>query len=42
MSRHSVVRRVVAALCVSAAFAGATAAPASAELPIPIGWPKCC
>ena len=41
MSRHSAVRRILAVLCASAAFAGATAAPVSAELPLP-AWPKCC
>lgn len=42
MHHRSVVRRLVAALFACAALAGATPAPASAELPIPIGWPRCC
>lgn len=40
-------RRLFAALCVTAAFAGATAPPAGASDPDPIslpivGWPSCC
>lgn len=41
MRHRSTARRLFAVLCVTAAFAGATAAPASAELPLP-AWPRCC
>ena len=47
MRKRFAVRRLVGALFVTAAFAGTTAAPASANDPGPIslpivGWPTCC